>query len=64
MPEYEYEIIDSEGRLSKGQAEAASVTDLVRDLSAEGHSGGRSVRAPRGRDAPALSPPRFVPRSG
>ena len=38
MPEYEYEIIDAEGRLSKGQAEAASVTDLVRGLSAEGHS--------------------------
>ena len=38
MPEYEYEIVDSEGRLSKGRAEAASVTDLVRALSAEGHS--------------------------
>ena len=38
MPEYDYEIIDSDGRLVKGQAEAASVTDLVRGLSAEGYS--------------------------
>ena len=36
MPEYEYEIIDSDGRLLKGQAEAAGVTDLVRELSAGG----------------------------
>ena len=38
MPEYEYEIIDSEGRLAKGQAESPTVTDLVRGLSAEGHT--------------------------
>ena len=38
MPEYDYEVIDSDGRLVKGQAEAASVTDLVRGLSAEGHT--------------------------
>jgi len=38
MQEYEYEVIDSDGRLVKGQAEAASVTDLVRGLSAEGHT--------------------------
>ena len=36
MPEYEYEIIESDGRLVKGQAEAATVTDLVRELSAGG----------------------------
>ena len=38
MPDYEYEVIDSGGRLVKGQAEAATVTDLVRGLSAEGHT--------------------------
>ena len=38
MPDYEYEIIDSEGRLVKGQAQAASVTDLVRSLSTAGHT--------------------------
>ena len=36
MPEFEYEIIESDGRLVKGRAEAATVTDLVRDLSAGG----------------------------
>ena len=36
MPEYEYEIIASDGRLVKGRAEAATVTDLVRELSAGG----------------------------
>lgn len=38
MQEYEYEVIGPDGRLVKGQAEAASVTDLVRGLSAEGHT--------------------------
>ena len=38
MPEYDYEVIDRGGRLLKGQAEAESVTDLVRGLSAEGHT--------------------------
>ena len=38
MPEYEYEVIDRNGRLVKGRAEAGSVTDLVRGLSAEGHT--------------------------
>ena len=38
MQEYEYEVIDRNGRLVKGQAEADSVTDLVRQLSAEGHT--------------------------
>ena len=38
MQEYEYEVIDRNGRLVKGQAEADSVTDLVRELSAEGHT--------------------------
>ena len=38
MPEYDYEVIDRNGRLVKGRSEAASVTDLVRGLSAEGHT--------------------------
>ena len=38
MPEYDYEVIDRGGQLLKGQAEAESVTDLVRGLSAEGHT--------------------------
>ena len=38
MQEYDYEVIDRNGRLVKGQAEADSVTDLVRELSAEGHT--------------------------
>ena len=38
MQEYEYEVIDRNGRLVKGQAKADSVTDLVRELSAEGHT--------------------------
>ena len=38
MTHYQYEAIDSDGRLVKGQAEAASVTDLVRSLNAEGHN--------------------------
>ena len=38
MQEYEYEVIDRNGRLVKGQAKADSVTALVRELSAEGHT--------------------------
>ena len=38
MPDYEYEAVESGGRLLKGQAQAASVEDLVRSLSAEGHT--------------------------
>lgn len=38
MPDYEYEVVESGGRLLKGQAQAASVEDLVRSLSAEGHT--------------------------
>ena len=38
MPEYDYEVIDRSGQLVKGQAEAVSVTDLVRGLSSEGHT--------------------------
>ena len=38
MPEYDYEVIDRNGQLVKGRAEAASVTDLVRGLSADGHT--------------------------
>ena len=38
MQEYEYEVVDRSGRLVKGQAEAGSVTELVRSLSADGHT--------------------------
>ena len=38
MQEFEYEAVDRDGRLVKGRAEADSVTDLVRSLSAEGHT--------------------------
>ena len=38
MQMYEYEAIDRSGQLVKGQAEADSVTELVRGLSAEGHT--------------------------
>ena len=38
MREYQYEIVDRSGRVVKGVAEAASVSDLVRELSAEGHT--------------------------
>ena len=38
MPEYDYEIVDPAGRVVKGIAEATSVADLVRDLSADGNS--------------------------
>ena len=59
MQEYEYEVIDSDGRLVKGQAEAASVTDLVRSLSAEGHT----VVEVRERRAERRSPFRRRPRA-
>ena len=38
MQEYEYEVVDRSGRLVKGQAEAGSVTELVRSLSADCHT--------------------------
>ena len=38
MREYEYEIVDRNGRVVKGVAEAASVSDLARALNAEGHT--------------------------
>lgn len=38
MQEYEYEAVDSDGGPAKGRAEAASVTDLVRRLGAEGRT--------------------------
>ena len=38
MQEYEYEIIDRDDRVVKGRAEAASVTELVRGLNAQGHT--------------------------
>ena len=38
MSEYEYEVVDRNGRLVTGRAEADSVTELVRSLSAEGHT--------------------------
>ena len=38
MQEYEYEAVDRSGRLVKGQAQASSVTELVRSLTSEGHT--------------------------
>ena len=38
MQEFEYEVVDRSGRLVKGQAQADSVTELVRSLSADGHT--------------------------
>ena len=38
MQEYEYEVVDRDGRLVQGQAAADSVTELVRKLTAEGHT--------------------------
>ena len=38
MQEFEYEVVDRNGRLVKGQAEADSVTELVRSLSADGQT--------------------------
>ena len=59
MQEYEYEVVGPDGRLVKGQAEATSVTDLVRGLSAEGHtvvevSERRTERRPLFRRRPAV----------
>ena len=53
MPEYEYEVVDRNGRLVKGQAEAVSVPELVRGLSAEGHTV-VEVNERRGPAGPAL----------
>ena len=38
MPDYEYEIVNSSGQILKGRAEAMSVGELVRELSADGHT--------------------------
>ena len=38
MPEYEYEVVDRNGRLAKGQAEAESVQALVRSLNGDGQT--------------------------
>ena len=38
MQEYEYEYVDQDGRVVKGQAEAASVGELVRRFAAEGNT--------------------------
>lgn len=38
MPEYEYQVVDRGGRAVTGQAEAGSVTELVRRLGAEGNT--------------------------
>ena len=38
MQEFEYEAVDRNGRLVTGQAEAVSVAELVRSLSADGHT--------------------------
>ena len=46
MHEYEYEVIDRDGRVAKGRMAAASVTDLVRELGSEGHTV-IEVREPR-----------------
>ena len=46
MQDYEYEIIDHSGRIVKGHAQAASVTELARELNIEGHTV-IEVREPR-----------------
>lgn len=38
MPEYDYEIVDSEGQASRGRVEAASRADAVRQLSSDGRT--------------------------
>ena len=38
MRNFEYEIVDQTGRIAKGRGQAASVTDLARELNAEGHT--------------------------
>ena len=53
MQEYDYEVIDRDGRLVKGSAEAGSVTDLVRRLSGEGHTV-VDVREPRAARRPVF----------
>ncbi len=50
MPEYDYEIVDSNGQASQGRLEAASQAEAVRQLS----SGGRTVVAVDEHRAPAL----------
>ena len=46
MQDYDYEIIDQTGQVVKGRAQAASITDLARELNAEGHTV-VEVREPR-----------------
>ena len=48
MQDYEYESIDSAGRVVKGHAQAASAAQLARDLSAKGHTV-VEVKEPRAR---------------
>ena len=50
MPEYDYEIVDSNGQASKGRVEAASRADVVRQLSRDG----QTVVAVNEHRAPAL----------
>ena len=38
MPEYDYEIVNGDGELTKGQMEAASAAEVTRRLSREGHT--------------------------
>ena len=53
MQEFQYEVVDPDGRLVKGRAQADSVTELVRSLSAEGHTV-VEVTEPRRSALPAL----------
>ena len=50
MPEYDYEIVDSNGQASQGRVEAASQAEAVRQLSSDG----RTVVAVDEHRAPAL----------
>ena len=38
MPEYDYEIVDSDGQVSRGRVEAASRADVVRRLARDGNT--------------------------
>ena len=38
MPDYQYEIVDSTGQVVKGHAQAMSIAELVRELTADGHT--------------------------
>ncbi len=59
MPEYDYEIVDSNGQASQGRVEAASRADVVRQLSRDG----QTVVAVDEHRAPALGGLRRGPRA-